>query len=289
MHHDDHHGGLAHDLARLLERRRFMRSLGAMSLVPLGACVLSEDGDLFATSEGSSGAGGSSSDGSSAGDSSSGGSSSGGVTSCDTIPQETAGPYPGDGSNGPNALALSGIVRSDIRTSVDTASGTAEGILLTVTLVLVDVADGCAPLANHAVYLWHCDRDGDYSMYSGGAQSENYLRGVQVTDANGSVTFTTIFPACYSGRWPHMHFEIYASLAAATDGSDPLHTSQLALPQDTCDEVFATEGYGDSVGNLAKVSLSSDNVFGDGHDLQVPDITGAVDEGYEATLVVGVG
>jgi protocatechuate 3,4-dioxygenase beta subunit len=267
MHDDDHHGGLAHDLSRLLERRRFLRGLGAVGLIPLGACVVADDGELFGSS---------------------GSDSSGGVSSCEAIPTETAGPYPGDGTNGPNALELSGIVRRDIRTSVDTASDVAEGIALTVTLTLVDVADGCAPLARHAVYLWHCDRAGDYSMYTGGAASENYLRGVQETDADGKVTFTTIFPACYSGRWPHIHFEIYASLEAATDGGDPLHVSQLALPESACDEVFATDGYGDSVGNLAQTSLSSDNVFGDGSSLQVADVSGDVDAGYVASLVVGV-
>lgn len=282
MHDDDHHGGLARDLSRLLERRRFLRALGAVGLVPLGACVVSDDGELFDADT----------DDSSGGDSSSGdtssGSESGGVSSCEAIPTETAGPYPGDGTNGPNALELSGIVRRDIRTSVDTASGVAEGILLTVTLTLVDVADGCAPLAGHAVYLWHCNRDGDYSMYTGSAASENYLRGVQVTDDDGKVTFTTIFPACYSGRWPHIHFEIYASVEDATDGSDPLHVSQLALPEAACDEVFATDGYEDSVGNLAQTSLSSDNVFGNGASLQLADVTGDVDAGYAASLVVGV-
>lgn len=281
MHDDDHHGGLAHDLSRLLERRRFLRALGAVGLVPLAACVVSDDGELFGSSTDASSGGGSSSDTSS-------GSESGGVSSCEAIPSETAGPYPGDGSNGPNALELSGIVRRDIRTSVDTASGVAEGIALTVTLTLVDVADGCAPLAGHAVYLWHCNRDGDYSMYTGTAASENYLRGVQVTDADGTVTFTTIFPACYSGRWPHIHFEIYASVEDATDGSDPIHVSQLALPEAACDEVFATDGYEDSVGNLAQTSLSSDNVFGDGSSLQVADVAGDVDAGYTASLVVGV-
>lgn len=72
------------------------------------------------------------------------------------------------------------------------------------------------PLAGYAIYLWHCNRDGGYSMYSSGITAENYLRGVQVTDSNGEVTFSTIFPGCYSGRWPHIHFEVYASLDAAT-------------------------------------------------------------------------
>jgi protocatechuate 3,4-dioxygenase beta subunit len=117
-----------------------------------------------------------------------------------TIPQETGGPYPGDGSNGPNALTQSGIVRSDITTSL--GSGTkAGGVPLTVTLKITKGAGGPA-LVGAAVYLWHCDREGRYSMYSQGVTNETYLRGVQAADANGEVTFTTIYPAAYSGRWP---------------------------------------------------------------------------------------
>ena len=92
-----------------------------------------------------------------------------------------------------------------------------------------------------AIYLWHCDRDGNYSLYSEAAADENYLRGVQEAADDGSLEFTTIFPACYAGRWPHMHFEVYESLDAATSASNKLRTSQLALPQDVCETVYATE------------------------------------------------
>ena len=133
------------------------------------------------------------------------------AASCEPIPEETAGPFPGDGSNGPDVLAEADVVRSDIRTSIGSASGAADGVPLTIELTITDTATGCTPLADAAVYLWHCDREGSYSMYSDGAEDENYLRGVQVTDADGRLSFTSIFPACYSGRWPHAHFEVYAS------------------------------------------------------------------------------
>jgi protocatechuate 3,4-dioxygenase beta subunit len=205
---------------------------------------------------------------------------------CETIPEETAGPYPGDGSNGPNILTESGVVRSDITTSIGTASGVAEGVPLTVLLTVTDTAAGCVPMAGAAVYLWHCDREGRYSMYSAGAENENYLRGVQETDADGNVTFVTIFPACYSGRWPHIHFEVYASLDDAISAGDPITTSQLAFPQDTCDVVYATEGYEQSVRNLSQLSLESDMVFSDGVDQQVATMAGDATAGYTATLTV---
>ena len=210
------------------------------------------------------------------------------VTSCSIIPQETAGPYPGDGTNGPNVLTQSGVVRSDIRSSIGTAKGVATGVPLTVTLTIVDSKNGCKALNGAAVYLWHCDSAGLYSMYSQGATAENYLRGVQAADANGVVNFTTIFPAAYSGRWPHIHFEVFSTLASATNGQNKITVSQLALPDDVCKAVFATTGYSQSVTNHARTSLTSDNVFSDGVTLQTPTVTGSTSAGYVAKMLVAV-
>ena len=126
-------------------------------------------------------------------------------------------------------------------------------------------------------------------MYSQGIEGENYLRGVQVADDSGTVSFTSIFPACYSGRWPHIHFEVYPDEASITDASKAIATSQVALPQDVCSTVYATDGYDASVGNLSSLSLTSDNVFGDdGGTSQLADVSGSVAKGYDVTLVVGV-
>ena len=138
-----------------------------------------------------------------------------GSTSCTKLPQETAGPYPGDGSNGPNVLNQSGVVRKDITTSFGTMSGSVTGVPLTMRFKMLDIAKGCTPYAGAAMYAWHCDADGRYSLYSPGATNQNWLRGVQEADADGWVTFTSIFPGCYDGRWPHVHFELYPSLAKA--------------------------------------------------------------------------
>lgn len=179
-------------------------------------------------------------------------------------------------------------MRSDIRSSFGSASGVAAGVPLTIELTVIDTGNGCAPLPGAAVYLWHCDRDGRYSMYSQGAENENYLRGVQAADANGKVTFTSIFPAAYSGRWPHIHFEVFPDLASATDGGNQLVTSQLAFPKDVCTAVYATDGYSQSVRNLAQTSLDSDMVFSDGVSLQTPTVTGDPTSGYTAKMGVGV-
>jgi protocatechuate 3,4-dioxygenase beta subunit len=129
---------------------------------------------------------------------------------------------------------------------------------------------------------------GRYSLYSSGVTNQNYLRGVQEADASGKVTFTSIFPGCYSGRWPHIHFEVYRSLSAATSVSNKIATSQIALPKSACDEVYATSGYATSVANLSRVSLASDMVFSDGSALELATVSGSVSGGMTATLTVAV-
>ena len=169
------------------------------------------------------------------------------------IPEETAGPYPGDGSNGPNVLSEAASCAATSPPASASASGVAEGVPMTVKLRVYDLnGDDVTPLAGAAVYLWHCDREGRYSMYSEGVTDENYLRGVQEADADGA-EFTTIFPACYAGRWPHMHFEVYESLDNATSAANKLRTSQLAIPEDVCEQVYGdVDGYEESVDNLAQ-------------------------------------
>jgi protocatechuate 3,4-dioxygenase beta subunit len=204
------------------------------------------------------------------------------------IPEETAGPYPGDGSNGPNVLTQDGVVRSDITSSFGSMSGTAPGVPTTVELTITDVAKAGAPYAGAAVYAWHCTRDGLYSLYSQGATNQNFLRGVQEADANGKVTFTTIFPGAYSGRWPHIHFEVYPTLSAAKSSGNKIATSQLALPEATCNAVYATTGYEQSVRNMPNTSLAKDNVFSDGADQETPTASGDVNRGITLALTVPV-
>lgn len=204
------------------------------------------------------------------------------------IPDETAGPYPGDGSNGPDVLEDSGIIRSDIRSSID-GGATADGVPLRFELQLLDLANGGVPFAGAAVYAWHCTAQGEYSMYSEGLEDVTYLRGVQVADAEGKVSFTSIFPGCYSGRWPHIHFEVFPDVASITDASNAIATSQLALPEADCATVYAEAGYDGSTRNLSGITLASDNVFGDDSgELQLATVSGDVASGYSATLVVGV-
>ena len=208
---------------------------------------------------------------------------------CDVIPEETAGPFPGDGSNGPNVLIESGAVRKDITTSFGEFSGTAPGVPLTIRLIIQDVGNNCAPIDGAAVYVWHCTADGLYSLYSNGADQENFLRGVQEADVNGVVEFTSIYPGCYQGRWPHIHFEVFPSLETAGDEANKIATSQIAMPEDASAAVYAVAGYESSVRPFQGLSLEGDNVFGDDGGVdQLGTTTGDATTGYVVELTVPV-
>ncbi|RYZ24808.1 MAG: 3,4-dioxygenase subunit beta, partial [Propionibacteriaceae bacterium] len=172
--------GVSFDVRTLLSRRTVLGLLGiGAGSLALAACT---------TASGAS-------DGTVSGAATSG--SGAATTTAGEIPDETAGPYPGDGSNGVDVLEQSGIVRSDIRSSIG-GGATAEGVPMALQLTVLDMANDDAPFEGVAVYVWHCDAAGGYSMYSEGIEDETYLRGVQVADATGTVSYTSIFPACYT-------------------------------------------------------------------------------------------
>ncbi|WP_285320211.1 intradiol ring-cleavage dioxygenase [Pseudarthrobacter sp. lyk4-40-TYG-27] len=293
--HPNHDRGLEFDLTTLMSRRTLGLFLGAggaaaalAACTPAGTTGSTSSATTSATSSAASSGSVAASTGSAAASATP--ALTRAIAECGVeIPEETAGPYPGDGSNGPNVLEASGVVRRDITSSFGSASATAEGVPLTFTLTLLDNANGCTPMAGAAVYAWHCDRDGKYSMYDSSLKNENYLRGVQEADANGQVTFTSIFPAAYSGRWPHIHFEVFESMNNATSAGQVLAVSQIALPKAACDDVYATPGYEKSVTNMARTTLQSDNVFGDdGGIYQLATMTGSAAAGYTAGLNVTI-
>ncbi len=255
--HEPHGDGLHEDLVKLASRRDALKIFGSAG----AAAILSTLGASKALAK----------------------------TPTAEVPSETAGPYPGDGSNGPNVLDDSGIVRHDIRRSFGSSRTLARGVPLRVNLTVTDASDDYQALAGAAVYLWHCDRLGRYSMYSSGVTDENYLRGIVKTDSDGLARFRTIFPGCYSGRWPHIHFEVYSSVANAIANGPIVKTSQIALPAAAGKKVYATSLYAGSASNLARTSLSADNVFGNDRAVhQLATVTGNVKEGFVANLTIGV-
>jgi protocatechuate 3,4-dioxygenase beta subunit len=293
---DDHDQGLAFDLhaleRQLLARRRMlgMIAMGGGALL-LNACGGSGESDSGSTTGTTTTTTTTTTTGTGTGATGTGTSG----TTCSATPTETNGPYPSDGSNMANGvlsnvLNTSGVVRSDIRSSIGGLSGTAAGVPVTLAINLVNTNSSCAALAEYAIYIWHCDANGLYSLYD--LPQQNYLRGVQATNAAGQATFTTIFPGCYAGRYPHIHFEVYRSLATATNYANRLLVSQFAMPTAACSAVYATSAYPNSASRFASTSTSSDNVFGDNTTAQIagmtPALTGSPSAGYTGSVTVGL-
>jgi protocatechuate 3,4-dioxygenase beta subunit len=157
---------------------------------------------------------------------------------------------------------------------------------MSLTMNVVDAAG--QPLTGAAVYIWHCSRDGNYSAYSSGMNGgdyadRSYLRGVQVSDRAGAVTFETILPGRYSGRAFHIHFEVYEDDTYGTK----LLTSQMAMDDDLIDSLYsAADGYDTSIRN--DTDNAQDNVFRDGVDHQMLTVSGDANSGLTATFTAVV-
>jgi protocatechuate 3,4-dioxygenase beta subunit len=170
------------------------------------------------------------------------------------------------------------VHRSDITESVQT------GVPFTLTLTLVNVNDSCTPLSGIEVYIWHCNKDGEYSGYSstenGNHTGETWLRGVQSTDSDGNVTFTTIYPGWYGGRITHIHLRAYM-------GNNLEVTTQLAFPEAITTAVYNTSLYTNGQ-NTSVASNAADHVFSDGTTYQLLTLTGNTTNGYVGTLEIGI-
>jgi protocatechuate 3,4-dioxygenase beta subunit len=249
----------------LLERAWTRRSiLGGIGGVTLAAC--SSDGSDSTAASGTGTTTGTTT-GSTTGTTT--GSSS---LSCVLIPEETVGPYPLF-----NDIASAAIYQRD-----DITEGKS-GVPLELTLNIVNVNNACAPVTTAMVYVWHCDKDGNYSGYNqAGADTrgQTYLRGVQSTDTNGQVKFATIYPGWYQGRATHIHFRVYLAL-------DLQATSQLAFPDAVTSAVYRTPLY--SARGQNPTTAARDGIFSDGVTYQLPTVTAnAATGGYDALLTAGI-
>lgn len=224
-----------------MERKLFLKKLGLGSLVvPLLASCGSDDD------------------------------ASNGTGDCTVTPSETEGPFP---TKDPSTLEMIDI-RSD-RT----------GVAFTIKITIQNENNSCAALADAIVDIWHCDKDGNYSEYGGTSmQSTNYtayhfLRGRQVTDNNGLVGFTSIFPGWYSSRAPHIHVHIYNASGTS------LLVTQIAFPTDVCDTVYTTATNYYTKGKQ-DTSNANDNVFSDSVDEEMSTVTGNITDGYVLTHTI---
>jgi protocatechuate 3,4-dioxygenase beta subunit len=187
----------------------------------------------------------------------------GGSTSatCSVAPSETVGPFP----------SLSDLVRSDIREGKP-------GATLTLRLAVVNTSANCAPVAGVLVDVWQCDAAGNYSSY-GSQTGQTYLRGVQTTNANGEVVFTTVYPGWYQGRATHIHIDVLR-------GATSVKVTQIAFPEAVNAAVYASGVYASRGPNTT--SNARDGVFSDSLNSQVATVTGDPARGYTATFQIGV-
>lgn len=194
------------------------------------------------------------------------GSGTGTSGACAVTPTETIGPYP----------SLTNFVRSDIR------EGKA-GLPLTLTITVVNANNSCSPVSGAAVDIWQCDAQGNYSEYAQpgyNGTGATFLRGIQVTDASGRVTFTSLFPGWYQGRATHIHVEVKVNNAA-------VKVTQIAFPESVIAAVYASGVYAAKGQN--PTSNLGDMVFSDSLASEMATVTGDTTNGYVATFTVGVG
>jgi protocatechuate 3,4-dioxygenase beta subunit len=185
---------------------------------------------------------------------------------CVVTDTETDGPYPLYNSRG------SSINRIDITDGK-------EGIPLSMTITVKNVNDNCNIIENARVDIWHCDKDGYYSGYTNagflGTQNNTakvFCRGLQYSDVNGQVKFTTIYPGWYPGRVTHIHVQVYV-------GSALKLTSQIAFPEDINTEVYNSALYAAHGQNSTK--NSTDNIIQDSLDNELATVVRNSSENYD--------
>jgi protocatechuate 3,4-dioxygenase beta subunit len=190
---------------------------------------------------------------------------------CVTSPEETAGPYP-------DRL---GMINNPAFFRQDITEGRS-GLPVTLSLTVVNTKTGCAPVANAYVEIWQCDATGNYSEYaqpSYNGTGQTFLRGLQTTDANGHVTFKTIYPGWYAGRATHIHVQVFMNGLT-------VKTTQIAFPEEVSSAVYRAGVYASHGQN--STTNARDNVFADGVQDEMASVSGDAASGYAATLQIGI-
>jgi len=253
-----------------MERKDFLKqslsALGFIAVAPLMNACNRSAGALTEPGDGPGGTGGA------------GGGTAQQVTpdaSCKATPEETEGPFP---THDPAAY-----LRSDLR------KGDGIGVELSSVITVVDVSNDCAPLENAYVDIWHCDVDGNYSEYGGSQMQQSdftgkhWLRGRQLTDENGQVKFTSIFPGWYQSRATHIHAHIFDK------NGNSLLVTQVAF-QDSLVVDVNTNGtaYGYTKGISGYTYNNADNVFSDGVTEEMSVVSGSLENSFELTITLHV-
>jgi protocatechuate 3,4-dioxygenase beta subunit len=240
---------MAYPLAKRLTRREALELLGAASALVTAGCSgdtpTSPTATTSTTTTTVTDTGGPSS----------------GTTSCAVSPSETVGPYP----------SLGDYLRRNVTDGKP-------GVPLALTITVVNAASSCVPVANAGVEIWQCDHQGIYSEYGEG-RGQTFLRGIQLTDAQGQVTFETVYPGWYQGRATHIHVDV-------TIGGRSVKVTQIAFPEDVSAEVYRTGVY--AAKGQSTTTNARDNVFADSVSQEMITLSGNATSGFSGTFTVGV-
>jgi hypothetical protein len=183
---------------------------------------------------------------------------------CALIPSETPGPFPLDLSEN------SFFFRQDIRED-------RQGTLMLQRIRIVGL-ENCHPMSDVRVNIWCCDNNGTYSGY-GPEEGLTYMRGYQITDDNGEVEFTMIFPGWYPGRVVHMHFQVFVSTSYSV-------VSQYTWPHSAAVEI-ANGNPTDYPEGPDPMTPEQDFVFTDGYENQLATCEWSEEaQAYVSTLEV---
>ena len=200
----------------------------------------------------------------------------GAALDCVVRPELTIGPYFVDNQ----------LNRSDIWSESSDNSVT-EGVPLSLTISVASVGNSsCVPIAGAQIDIWHCDAQGHYSGVSDpgfDTSGKNFLRGYQLTDANGAVQFQTIYPGWYSGRAVHIHFTIRTQGA---DGGDYQFTSQFFFDEALTDQVQAVGPYASQ--GQRDTRNATDNIFNGGGDQLLLNLQGDTTSGFTGAMSIGL-
>lgn len=188
---------------------------------------------------------------------------------CEVSPKETRGPFP---NKSPAELMRANIVTDR------------QGIALMINLKIQDQSESCSPISGVQVDIWHCDAEGHYSEYGNHPLQQmdftkvSFLRGRQTTDANGEVSFISIFPGWYPGRAPHIHVDVLRD-------EKILLSTQVAFPEERTAEVYASRGYQ----GKEDTPNASDGVFRNSLAGNMADsVDGNLGDGYTLRKVITI-
>ena len=200
-------------------------------------------------------------------------------TSCTVTPEGEEGPYFVDDS-------ATGFARSDIRSNLD-GTNTQSGIPLTLSIYAYDSENSCAAMANVQIDIWHCNGSGIYSAEDvEDTSGETWLRGYQITDANGLATFKTIIPGWYAGRTTHIHLRLRSTYDLTTTGGT--NTTQLFFLQDVIDTINTTISPYSAEGTNPTTNASDHVYSGETDGANLLTLSGDNTNGYTATIKINL-